>query len=340
VGAPLYLFTGPEAGEQNDAIAALKERLKKTAGTLDEYSLYAGEDGIGNALSLLENESLFASARFMVIRNAELIKKKEDIHMIAQWAKGAGQGMSTLALVSSETKVDKKLENCVPQENRKVFWELFSDQKERWLRNFFRKNGCNIEDGAIETILELIENNTEALRTECSRFFLCFEKGHTITGEDAEKVLSHNREESAFTLFDALAEPARSKAARLESAGEILGQILGAKDGGAVKLIAGLTWCFRRLLDWHTLIADKGSPSDFDLKTAGFGNPKAKTQYRNAAKLWNPEETLTALSLLAVADADIRTGLSGLEEVMLDMLLFSLIEKRDCLRVLPHFDAA
>jgi DNA polymerase-3 subunit delta len=332
VSAPLYLFTGPEIGGQNDAIANLRAALKKSAGALDEYSLYAGDARIADALSLLENESLFAAARFMVIRNAELIKKKEDIDLIAEWVKAAASQksgcLSTLVLASSENGIDKKLENCVPKENRKIFWELFDNQKEAWVRDFFRKGGFTVEAEAVDTILELIENNTEALRTECSRFFLCFEKGHGVTAADAETILAHNREESAFTLFDVLAAPSRPASARLEAASGILRQIRGAKDSGAVKLIAGLTWCFRRLQDWHTLLAAKGSPSDLDLKIAGFSSKKAQSQYRNAARVWNPAETLDALSRLAGIDADIRAGLAGVEDVLLDMLLFSLAFKR------------
>jgi DNA polymerase-3 subunit delta len=156
---------------------------------------------------------------------------------------------------------------------------------------------------------------------------LCFEKGHTVSAADVDAILSHNREESAFTLFDALANASHTPAARLENAALILHQIRAAKDGGAVKVIAGLTYCFRRLLDWYKLFAVNRSPSDFDLKIAGFGSKKAQGQYRNASRIWNPAETMKALSLLASADADIRAGLSGVEDTMLDMLLFSMTAK-------------
>ena len=79
---------------------------------------------------------------------------------------------------------------------------MFENRKPQWVENFFRKNGFSISPDAVEQILEMVENNTESLKSECSRFFFCFEKGTTITSDDVEKILSHNREENAFTLFD------------------------------------------------------------------------------------------------------------------------------------------
>ena len=109
-------------------------------------------------------------------------------------------------LVSDETSVDKKLENCVPKDHKRIFWEMFENRKEEWIVSFFRKEGFSVDQEAVETILELVENNTDALRVACSRFVLLYPPAHRVTAEDVLNILEHTREESAFTLFDSLTE--------------------------------------------------------------------------------------------------------------------------------------
>lgn len=324
---PLYLFLGQEIGERNDEIQKIKASLKKKVGELDEYKFYATETKIQEVVNLLLNESLFASARFIVFYGAELLKKKEDLEVLTGWIKSATPS-SVLILVSEENSCDKKLENLIPKENKKIFWEMFENRKEQWLFDFFKKNSYSLTDEANSLILDMIENNTESLKTECSRFFLCFEKGYTITAEDVEKILSHNREESAFTLFDSLCQGDKRPNVRLESSLDILQKIRLSKDSNSVQLIAGFTYCFRRLQVWHGLLAEKEFPSDLDYKIKGFASKKAQKQYRSAAKLWSLNDTDVILAALASADMEIRSGGSPIEDIVLQKLLYSIVYKK------------
>ena len=49
MSAPLYLYTGPEFGERNDAVAAIKATLRKKYGDIDEYLYYASEKSVSEA---------------------------------------------------------------------------------------------------------------------------------------------------------------------------------------------------------------------------------------------------------------------------------------------------
>ena len=75
---------------------------------------------------------------------------------------------------------------------------------------------------------------------------MCFEKGHTVTVDDVDSILAHNREESAFTLFDAMAAAEHEPQTRLSESLSILQKLRNSKDSNYVSLIAGLTW-FHRL---------------------------------------------------------------------------------------------
>ena len=77
--APVYLFTGPEVGERNDAILQLRVAARKRSGSLDEHTFYASETKFPQIMNLLLSESLFSSARFVVFHGAELLKKKRGL---------------------------------------------------------------------------------------------------------------------------------------------------------------------------------------------------------------------------------------------------------------------
>ena len=322
MSAPLWLFTGPELGERNDALEALRKSAEKKYGQLDNHLFYAADTSISIVLDAVQNGSLFADARFAVIRNAEIIKKKEDIQALAQWVEQTpNEDGAFLVLLSDEIGIDKKIEALVPKEHKKIFWELFENKKQDWIRRFFAQSKIGIEQEAIEVLLELVENNTEALKTACTHISLFFEPGVTLTAETVERLLAHNKEETPFTLFDALSN------ANLEYALNIRQKLTLSKESSPVQLIAGLTYCFRRLRDWHNL-AQTGGLDDFSLKKAGFTSKKAIDQYRRASRQWNEQTVYRIISLLNKTDMQIRAMGQELSGVLLDTCLYSIIHNQ------------
>ncbi|MFA6857516.1 MAG: DNA polymerase III subunit delta [Treponema sp.] len=323
---PLYLYTGPEFGERNTAVQTVKDSMKKKYGVLDEYLFYATDTPVARIMTVLQSGSLFSAASCIVLRAAEAVRKKEDVDMIVSWTKNAAESTSALILVSDEISVDAKLDKAVPPAHKKVFWEMFDDRKIPWLNDFFRRNDYTVDDDAAEDILDMVENNTEELRSECSRFFILFPKGHNITSQDVEAVLAHNREETAFSLFDTMAsgEPAYRK---FEQSLDVLQKMRLSKDSSSVMLIAGLTSCFRRLEVWHKLNAS-GQNDDFNLKINGFSSRKAKSQYSRASQIWSPGQTAAILAQLSSTDMDIRSGGTLIEDILLQRLVYEIVIKK------------
>lgn len=332
---PVYLYTGPEFGERNDAVNALKASLKKKFGSFDDYSYYANDTSVATVVSMLQSESLFTPATCVVYKSCELIKKKEDIELLSSWIKSVSPSKenkepresSLLILVSDETSVDSKLAKIIPKENQKIFWVMFENRRVPWLKDFFFKNGCSIEDDAAELVLEMVENNTESLKTECQRFFMVFPKGKRISSEDVESVLSDTRAETAFTLFAAMVQNSNPKSKRLEDSLSILQKIRLSKESSSVLLLSGLTFCFRKLLSYHELIEEYGHPDDLTLKSNGFTTGTMRSQYLSASKIWTKGQTLAILSLLSEADMNIRSTGNSLEDNYLELLIYSIIIK-------------
>lgn len=322
-----YVFTGPEAGEKNDAIANIREQAKKRNGDISEYRYYASDIRVADLIAQLQNASLFEPALFITVRSAELIKGKGDVELIVNWVKSTAENSNTLILISEENGIDKKLESACAGDHKKVFWEMFENRKSQWVESFFRKNGFSVTSDAVEQILDMIENNTESLRSECSRFFYCFERGHTVTCGDVDKILSHNREENAFTLFDAMADGSKNPSQRFETSIDILEKIkASSKSGYLIALIAGLTYCFRQLRSWHAIHANGARPTDVQLKTAGFSGKKKQEQYDRASKIWNNGATSSILALLAHTDGSIRET-PALDENIMAICIYSIVIK-------------
>lgn len=324
---PVYLFTGPEFGERNDAIENLKNSVSKKFGSVDNYLFYASETPVNEFMSVLQNESLFSEATFITVKNAETIKKKDEIEIILNWIKNVKSENAILVLVSDEISVDSKIEKAVPSSNQKKFWEMYEDKKLPWLQNYFSKNGYTLTEDAGNLILSLIENNTQSLKAECSKFFICFPKGTKITEETVDKILTHTREENAFSLFDAMSNSQKTSQERFQNSLEILQKIRLSKENSSVMIIAGLSSCFRKLSLWHKLRLE-GKNDDFNLKINGFSSAKIKKQYLSAAKNWTSGETSAILSILAETDMNIRSGGTLLENTLLEKALYEIIIKK------------
>lgn len=323
----VYLFTGPENGDKNDAVDRLRAESEKKNGAVDFYRYYAGETRILDVVSQLENVSLFSAALFVVLKNAELIKGKDDIALIASYIKSSKDGPNRLILESDENAVEKPLEALFPPSRKKVFWEMFDNQKPQWVIRYFQKNGFQIAMEAVDQILDMVENDTQTLKAECSRFFYCFEKGHRVSTEDVDSILSHNREENAFSLFAAMADPSAAPKERLEAALAILQKIRLSRDSSGTALLAGLAYCFRQLRAYQSLYSGTEAPDESQLKMAGFAGKKKRTQYAGAAKVWGPGAAASILAMIAANDMEIRSGGAALEDTRLALLLYGIIMK-------------
>ncbi|MDR0731842.1 MAG: DNA polymerase III subunit delta [Treponema sp.] len=321
-----FLFLGPEIGEKNEAITEIRRSLETGPGgnrTLEETSFYAGESTANDMSAALRNASLFSDTRLFLIKNADLIKDKNDTELLASYIRSPQQG-TTVIFLSDEIKISKVLEDAVPPNNKRIFWELFENRKGPWIRDFFRQKGCRISDGGITIVLELVENNTEALKRECGRLALFYGQDRLIDTADVEECLSHTREESSFTLFSRIAAGDLSKC--LES----LHSLRGTKETFQ-SILSGLTWCFRRLRDYQTLLEAGvlppgiGKPGDLEFKKIGLGSLKNRADYVEANRRYGRGAADRFLSLTAEYDAALRRGGTQLETLLFEMFFIKLV---------------
>ena len=315
------ILAGPETGRRNDYIAQVREACANAWGSPpEEHRLYAFETDVQELLGLLRNGSLFSVGKLVILFGAELVKGKVDTSALAAYVRTPATD-AVLLLVTEGYGLEKPLEDAVGKNRKRMFWELNEGEKTRWVKDFFRKEGIEAHDDAIEAILELVENNTEALKSECSRLALFFPRGREITAESVETYVAHNREEDAFSLFDRMAS------GPLERALETLNAILVSREGTGIGLLAGLLWSFRRLRSLHAAV-ESGIPYDQAARSLRITSRKLQGVYDAARKRW-PRDICESLVAFGVeADIQLRSLGSVYERLVLELFVYACVVKK------------
>lgn len=318
-----WLFVGPEIGLKKQKIETVKKEIAQKYGELECHRLYAYDSNVYDLVNLLQSISLFSAPIFVEYRNAELIKDKAEIEVLENWIKNAvPDRLSFLILETEEFSVNKKLEACFAADQKQIFWELFENKKQDWIRNFFAANKMSISTDAIEAILNLVENNTDALKNECRHLALFFDPGKHIEEEEITELLSHNKDEDVFSLFDSLTYNDYEKTCN------IFNKLVLSKNFSPVPFILGLSYCFRRLADIQHFLQESGeAPSQNKLIRFGVSGKKAYAQTTRALQLWNEQELNDILLLLNNFDLTIRKSGTALQTPLLEVLLLKISKK-------------
>ncbi|MDY0287542.1 MAG: DNA polymerase III subunit delta [Sphaerochaeta sp.] len=328
MSASAHLLLGPETGEKELLLKQIRDSLKqKQGGDLEMHRFYPFETEKGEIFVALNNNSLFAEHRLVILSQAEGLNASMVDSLVEYLAHPSDT--ATLVIISSETRLSAKLLKAVPKENTKIFYELFDNQKFGWVRDFFKKYGLTIESDAIDLLLSMVENNTQELRTICSQLTLFWktgDEGRPITEDDIQTYIHHSRQEDAFTLFPYIAK------GDLKMSISSLHAILGSGDSSSgILLVSGLLWQFRRLLSIQEQIQE-GS-SEFEAfsgaKVLGKGvpvrSPRDKGVYHQGREAYSREECRSIITALAEADLATKEAGSEMLSIVLERMLYRIV---------------
>jgi DNA polymerase-3 subunit delta len=318
---PLYLLLGPELGQKTAFIGEIRDALKKTYREApEEYKYYSFDTPVSEVITLLRNASLFSAVKLVVYQGAEEIRKKDDINLLLEYAKNPSKE-GVLLLLSDKASVEKKLQDPFPPARKKVFWELFDNQKKGWVLACFHKYKTRISSDAADLFLEVVENNTQELERECRNLCFFFGEDHEISVGDIETYLYHGKQESVFSLFETMA------ALDLEASLEILHKILLEGDSQPVQLLAGLLWQFRNLQSFKILMLNNFSSADAFGRLKIFSKRNQRT-YGEGHKNFTPEELEDIIVLFADFDEELRSVRSDTQSHLIDIFLYSIIRRK------------
>ncbi len=328
MSAAVHLLLGPETGNKEQLLKQIRDALKKETGSdLEMHRFYPFETEKGEIFVALNNNSLFAEHRLVILSQAESLNAPMVDSLVEYIAKPSTT--ATLIIISGELYISSKLMKAVPKENTKTFYELFDNQKFRWVQDFFQKYGLTITPDAIDLLLSMVENNTQELRTISSQLTLFWKTGEQagpITEDDIQTYIHHSRQEDAFTLFPYIIK------GDLKASIASLHAILGSGDSSSgILLVSGLLWQFRRLLSIQGQI--QGGASEYEAfsgaKVLGKGtairSPRDKTVYHQGRETYSKEECRSIITVLAEADIATKEAGSDMLPIVLERMLYRII---------------
>lgn len=318
----VWLFLGPEEGNKQAQIDKLiAETAARTGAKPEVFRHYAFESRMEDVLLCLQNKSLFASHRIVILGALEEMKKKDEIASCISYIRNPAAD-ATLILVSSEppSGVDRKIAEAVPKANQTVFWEMFDNQKKGWIVNFFRQRKIDADPQAVEEILDLVENNTRDLKAECERLASFVAPAVVLTPEDVVRLLSHNKDENVFTLFEHVCRR------DLPSSVDVLDRILLSKESDAIQLGSGLLYQFRRLSSCMRMFADNFDPAEA-FQRERISSKKSQKTYTEGSRNFKQEEVDQILLLLSEFDVRFRMFKSDLHGFLLRLLLYYIVAR-------------
>lgn len=319
-----YILAGPEAGKRSAFIAELRAAMAAADGAPpEEHRLYASETGVAALLGILRNGSLFAARRLVEYRGAELAKGKDDLSALAAYM-AAPAPDAVLLLVTDSFYLEKALEDAAGKDRKRTFFEMFENEKPRWVAGKLRELGIGADSGGVEALLELIENETGALEAACVQLAAAYPEGTVLTEEDIEASVARNRREDAFSLFD------RAASGTLEEALDTLEAVLDDRRGDAVQIVTALAWSFRRLAKLHALV-EEGTDFESACYKLQIRSKAVQRQSSQAMRRFSRKDCERILLLASDMDSKARTMGSAYERTLLQAFVYGIMQKRGAL---------
>jgi DNA polymerase-3 subunit delta len=325
----IHLLLGPETGEKGVRLKEIRNTLRSEFGSDPEiYRFYPFETLNGEIFTALHNNSLFSEHRLVILSQAEDLQATQ-IKEIVEYLKEPNDS-ATLVIISNETYISNKISSAVPKENTKVFWEMFDNQKPQWLQNIFSREGFAITSNAVEILLELVENNTQELRSTALQLmqFLTSDGKDTVSEEDVEKYIEHTRQESVFSLFEHMATGSYERAL------DVLYTLIRSGDGEAVPLLAGLMWQFRRLVSLEELLelGNRWEEAVKEVKVMGKATPIRRKKdhgiYAEAVKRYPLENSRSILARIGEFDIKTRELGTDMQPMLLEQLVGIIMKRK------------
>lgn len=314
---PVYYFFGTDDYLMEDAF----ERIKKealTGGFVDmNYHVYEGKTlDASDLVSTASTMPAFAEWRLIVVKGAEAIKAAQEKALIG-YVKDPSP-TTCLVFISSDTKADRSSQFIKALEEKgflKACNRLGDSELLRWIRDEAARQGKKISASAATKLLQTTGNRLRDVKGELDKIVLFVGDKEGIDDRDVEESGLDCREESIFGLSDAIGKKDVKAAFRVYER---------VSDEEPIKILGAVSRQVRTLLKIKSLLR-KGTPPQ---KLPGLVGlfPKHADDYVRRSRFFTERELVDAISKLAKADIDLKTGRVP-EAVVLPRLIMELCGK-------------
>ncbi|MDC7245063.1 MAG: DNA polymerase III subunit delta [Sphaerochaetaceae bacterium] len=325
----VYALLGPESGDKSAFLKEIRANLKKQFDQeIEIHRFYPFETLNGEIFEILQNNSLFSDHRLVILSQAENIPQQLTGPLL-EYMKDPVES-ATLVLISEDFRLKGKLDSAVSKEGKKIFYEMYDNQKPRWVKNLFSSYHLSIDDAAVSLLLELVEHDTAEIRSSVQQliqFIIPSGTAH-VTEDDIERYIQHTRVESVFSLFEYLSMNS------YEMTLQVFHALMRDQTGGAIALISGLLWTFRRLLSIEEMLEENNDweASASAAMVMGKKTPLRRKKdhqiYREASRRYPIEDTRRIIALLGRYDITVREYPKELELLLMEQMISTIFINR------------
>jgi len=196
---PVYLLLGEDEGAKNEFVLQLEEKLFRNKNEIDaglDISLYHGDETESKTVvETLTTSSFFSGKRLVIVRECEKLKNPEFLLNYLH-----SPSDSILVLISDRKSISAKLTEMVEQNGRVcVFWPMFQNVSEKWLKSKLEKLGIKADNDVIKYIIEVSGTGTSELLNQIETIANYLSEGENLTLAKAKTIISKL---SRYTVFD------------------------------------------------------------------------------------------------------------------------------------------
>ncbi|HYY45184.1 MAG TPA: DNA polymerase III subunit delta [Actinomycetota bacterium] len=305
MSTPVYLLTG-----EPFLVEEALERVRAEAGcdALSEVSFDATAD-VAEITNALETPSLLGGKRLVILRDVQDLKK-DAAERIAGYLEAPAPETVLILVATGRSKLDG------PAKKAGTVMALEAPRGRaliRWLKERARVHELKLDDAAAWRLLDAVGTDLRELDGALEQLSTALGPGARAGSADVRRAFPRLADERIYVLTDALGE--RKLAEAMATLRRLIDQ------GEEPLVLFGAITRHVRLLLIARRVADRGARAAADV--LGMPSWRAERTTRQA-RAFTEEELSRALSLLAEADVDIKSG-EVPPEAVLDRVVFEIV---------------
>lgn len=204
---PVYLIHGEDELKRRAVLKRLRTRIESLGDLSFNYDEFAGENAVGGDIVSACNTLPFASeVRLVQVDSTDKLKKADAEALIEYLSAPASS--TVLALVADKLAKNTRLYKAVAAHGSKAVIDCAPQKRyelAKTLRALAVGHGITITDGAAQTLIDLIGENTVFLDNELKKIALSHRGSDAVNEHEIKSMVSRTAEVKPWEFVDAFA---------------------------------------------------------------------------------------------------------------------------------------
>lgn len=293
----IYFITGEEDYLRDAAIKEILNRAVDPATKDFNLNVFQGGDvDIKQVVNQIRSFPMLGDRRVVLVRNVDQMDTASQKIL----AYCVDQPADSTVLVLEASSLPAKSPLLATLKKKKVLYEfrtLYEDKIQRWIQVYLKRQGKEIEKGAVHDLIEIVGLDLKQLSNELDKLVLFCGSQKIIKNEDVHSVIGISRQFNIFELQKALGQKNLNKTLR------ILYRMLvqGENPAGIIVMITR----YLTIL-WKLKIQSRGTLKKSDIAKE-IGVPVYYLdEYISAAQNYSESQLGTAFHYLRMTDLHLK----------------------------------